>query len=210
MSRADGAGQVAIGLRLLEALLRRATDVPEIKVVLQTARLAAASGSPRVLLKRLLEPDSADLVIGRSSPEPAEARLVAALERAVADGFLRRVAVRVGEQQQDCVFLATPENDRLLAALRDGAGDAEAALDLPSGEEIIVHRPNAFSLYEQHIGPLTPLIAEHLRAAERAYPRDWLEEAILQAAEYNARTWRYVDAILQRWEAEGRPGVTVR
>lgn len=202
--------EAAVDLRLLDAMLARAHDVAEIKVVLQVVRLAAVTGSPRVALMRLLEPESVRSVAGQSSPEPGTARVLRAVEQATADGLLHRIAVRDGSDEQVFVLPATPENTGLVERLRGGVAGADADLDLPPGGEVTVHRPNVFSLYEQQIGPLTPLIAEHLREAERAYPREWLEGAIRQAAEYNARNWRYVETILQRWEAEGGPTAAVR
>ena len=38
-------------------------------------------------------------------------------------------------------------------------------------------RPSIFSLYEQNIGLLTPLLAEQLVEAERRYPAGWIEDA---------------------------------
>ena len=64
--------------------------------------------------------------------------------------------------------------------------------------------PNIFALYEANIGSITPLIADDLREAEERYPPEWIEAAIREAAELNKRSWRYVRAILQRWETEGR------
>ena len=64
--------------------------------------------------------------------------------------------------------------------------------------------PNIFALYEANIGSITPLIADDLREAEERYPPEWTEAAIREAAELNKRSWRYVRAILQRWETEGR------
>ena len=60
-----------------------------------------------------------------------------------------------------------------------------------------VERPNIFRLYEENIGPLTPLIAEMLRDAEKTYPADWIEEAFKIAVENNVRRWRYIEAILR-------------
>jgi DNA replication protein len=65
-------------------------------------------------------------------------------------------------------------------------------------------RPNIFTLYEQNLGPLTPLIAEALRDAERNYPTEWIDEAIKAAVKNNVRRWNYVEAILVRWKEEGR------
>ncbi|HRO90206.1 MAG TPA: DnaD domain protein, partial [Promineifilum sp.] len=69
---------------------------------------------------------------------------------------------------------------------------------------LMVERPNIFVLYEQNIGALTPLIADELREAERTYPPQWIEEAIKLAVTNNARRWRYIMAILERWRQEGR------
>ena len=48
------------------------------------------------------------------------------------------------------------------------------------------------------------MIAEALRDAERTYPALWIEDAVRIAVENNIRNWRYVAAILNRWQAEGR------
>ena len=64
--------------------------------------------------------------------------------------------------------------------------------------------PNIFALYEANIGSITPLIVDDLTEAEGRYPQEWIEAAMREAAELNKRSWRYVRAILQRWETEGR------
>ena len=68
----------------------------------------------------------------------------------------------------------------------------------------VVQRPNVFTLYEENIGPLTPLIADKLKDAEEAYSEEWMAEAIQLAVENNARKWNYIEAILKRWKEEGR------
>lgn len=70
---------------------------------------------------------------------------------------------------------------------------------LPAAE-----KPNVFRLYQENIGPLTPFTAELLRDAAASYSEEWLEDAIKEAVLYNARNWKYVQAILQNWKAEGR------
>ncbi len=57
-------------------------------------------------------------------------------------------------------------------------------------------RPNIFTLYEQNIGALTPLIAEQLHDAEQEFPPQWIEEAFAEAVKQNARSWAYVKKIL--------------
>jgi len=71
-------------------------------------------------------------------------------------------------------------------------------------------RPNIYSLYEDNIGLLTPLLAEELREAEAAIPPTWIEDAFRLAVAHNARSWAYVRAILDRWAREGRRDETDR
>ena len=75
-------------------------------------------------------------------------------------------------------------------------GHVQAVLEL--------ERPNIFKLYEENIGPLTPLISDALREAEAAYPSDWIEDAVRKAVSANARSWRYIDKILRSWKEKGR------
>jgi DnaD/phage-associated family protein len=84
-----------------------------------------------------------------------------------------------------------------------------ATLDVPPwGAEPVAdpvpERPNIFVLYEEHIGLLSPLVAETLTDAARDYPPGWIEDAFRLAAEANVRKWAYVRAILERWAREGR------
>jgi DnaD/phage-associated family protein len=67
-----------------------------------------------------------------------------------------------------------------------------------------LERPNVFKLYEENIGPLTPLIADALNDAEATYPPDWVVQAIELAVKHNKRNWKYSEAILRRWKEEGR------
>jgi DNA replication protein len=65
-------------------------------------------------------------------------------------------------------------------------------------------RPTVFQLYEQNIGPLTPMIAEDLKDAETLFPVEWLEDAIHIAVQNNVRRWKYVESILKSWKEKGR------
>jgi DNA replication protein len=63
---------------------------------------------------------------------------------------------------------------------------------------------NIFTLYEQNVGIITPMIAEELKEAERVYPPRWIEEAFREAVDLNKRSWRYIARILERWASEGK------
>jgi len=63
---------------------------------------------------------------------------------------------------------------------------------------------NIFTLYEQNIGIITPIIAEELEEAEKLYPPRWIEEAFREAVMLNKRSWKYIARILERWASEGK------
>ena len=69
---------------------------------------------------------------------------------------------------------------------------------------MIAERPSVYALYEQNIGLLTPILAEHLQDAEARYPMAWIDSAFEEAVANNKRNWRYIERILERWAAEGR------
>lgn len=70
--------------------------------------------------------------------------------------------------------------------------------------QIQIEQPNIFVLYEQNIGLLTPMIASQLEDAADHYPSEWIEAAFSEAVQRNKRNWKYINAILRRWETEGR------
>jgi len=65
-------------------------------------------------------------------------------------------------------------------------------------------RLSIFDLYEQNIGLLQPLLAEELLEAERTYPESWIRDAFRIAVQSNARRWRYIASILERWARDGK------
>lgn len=71
---------------------------------------------------------------------------------------------------------------------------------------------NIFQLYEENIGPLTPMIREMLIEAESEYQFNWIEEALKIAIQANARNWRFINAVLRNWKVNGfmapKPGAT--
>jgi DnaD/phage-associated family protein len=136
------------------------------------------------------------------TPQAAEAALDEALERCVRRGTLLRASLTLSNGKEDFYFLNSPKGRAAVQALHNEewrpSGDGVAPL------EIGAEPPNAFRLYEEHIGPLTPMIAEALQEAEQTYPARWIEEAFRIAVENNVRNWRYIQAILRRWQEKGR------
>jgi DnaD/phage-associated family protein len=131
------------------------------------------------------------------------ANIEESLQRAVERGTLLRAALPQGEDgPQELYFLNSPKGRAAVKAIAEGewryTGDALQPVDVRQDV------PNIYRLYEEHIGPLTPMIAEDLREAEASYPPEWIEDAIRVAVENNVRNWRYIVAVLQRWKEKGR------
>jgi DnaD/phage-associated family protein len=133
--------------------------------------------------------------------EERESVLRDAFERAAARGTLLHVIVQLQGQREDLYFMNSPRGRAAVKAIDRGdwwPGDIKRPI------ELIVERPNVFVLYEQNIGPLTPMIGDQLRDAEKEYPEGWVADAIQIAVEQNKRSWRYIVSILERWLAEGK------
>ncbi|MEJ2746533.1 MAG: DnaD domain protein [Anaerolineae bacterium] len=128
--------------------------------------------------------------------------LLDGIERAVARGTFLHVNVESVDGKMDLYFLNTEKGRAAVEGITKGEWRPNPDEDEPI--TLLVERPNIFILYEQNIGPLTPLIADELRDAEQTYPLRWVEEAIQLAVENNARNWRYILAILERWRQEGK------
>jgi DNA replication protein len=196
---------VAVPAEFFEEVLPRSRDLAELKVTLHVIGEAARAALGRVALQDLLSAPILRSVAGSSSPEPAEDRLLRGLDRALVSGSLLRLTVNAGNGPEVFLLPATRRNRDLIERLRGDDSEAAAKLGLGESAQATVFRPNLFAFYEQHIGTLTPLVAEQLRDAERSYPRAWIEAAIRTAVHYNKRNWRYVEAVLTRWEATGVP-----
>jgi len=130
--------------------------------------------------------------------------LTDALGRAVRRGTLLEARGDQASPDGAIYFLNSPRGRAAYQALQegkwspDGQSHSQALLEM--------ERPNIYKLYEENVGPLTPMIADLLRDAEKSYPYDWIEEAIAKAVQNNARKWSYIQAILRSWQEEGRDG----
>ncbi|MCL4499406.1 MAG: DnaD domain protein [Chloroflexi bacterium] len=192
-------------------LLPQIDDLAELKVILHCFwALQRKNGFPRYLSRAELEGDATllrGLHFGGLSPEETLAR---ALERAVARRVLLQLTLEGDDGGKVLYFLNTARSREAVAKLRSG----ELSLGQPLAHEQGVrvqgdraHRQSEiFTMYEQNIGLLTPMLAEELAEAERTYPAAWLEDAFRVAVEYNKRNWRYIKRILERWAIEGKDG----
>jgi DNA replication protein len=184
-------------------LLPQIDHLGELQVTLYAFwALARREGRFRYLQRSELASDELLIsALSRPGLEPKEA-LDEALERAVARGTLLHVTLELSSGAEHFYFFNSARGRAAVEAIEAGewtpTGDPSAPLSLA------IDRPNVYTLYEQNIGPLTPMLADRLRAAEESFPAGWIEEAIGIAVENNVRKWRYIEAILDDWEQRGR------
>jgi DNA replication protein len=141
------------------------------------------------------------------TPHEAQAGLMEALSLAVRRGTFLQVSVEL-EKERSLYFLNTPRGRAAVKAIQNG--DWRPSDDPRLPVELVPERPDIYRLYEQNIGPMTPLLADTLQDAEDTYPAEWIQEAFRIAVENNVRNWRYVEAILRRWHERGYDGRKTR
>lgn len=190
--------------------LPQISDIGELKTTLYVlAALYQKKGYPRFVTYGELSANKSLMGSLKDKASSAEAALQSALEMATRRGtFLHLVLTRSGTTEN--IYLLNTAADRAVAA-KIQSGE----LTLPSLKAMgqvteLEEPPDIFTLYEQNIGILTPMIAEELRDAEKTYPLDWIRYAIKEAVALNKRSWRYIAAILERWSAEGKSNGTYR
>lgn len=178
-------------------LLPLVNDLDELRVILWAFRsLDQQQGDLRYLTDEdFVEAEDFISCLGKTEKEQKE-RLSRALEGLVQLGAL----LKAENGDQKLHFLNSPRGRAALEGLTHDAWQPESHHPL----SFAASRPNIFALYQQNIGPLTPLLADELRDAENQYPADWINDAFKIAVTRNARNWRYIDAILRSWKEKGR------
>jgi DNA replication protein len=164
--------------------------------------LEADAGLARALANLCGSEDRSPLAHESGRREGGEGHLRRGLDLAVQRGTLVQAILREPQDERRDELYTTnmPANVRGLERL--AAEGVRIEEPPPPAERETA--PNIFALYEANIGSITPLIVDDLREAEVQFPPEWIEAAFREAAELNKRSWRYVRAILQRWETEGR------
>ncbi len=189
------------------SLLPQIKDIAELKTTLHIFwSLYGKRGYPRFITYRELLTNKGLMSSLREGEKPPEEVLGGALEIAVKRGTILHLLVDRDGTPEDIYFLNSESDRRTVAKIQNG----ELALaGLKAGRQSqpdidTEPPPDIFTLYEQNVGMLTPMIADELREAEKLYPEAWIRDAIKEAVSLNKRSWRYIDRILERWSAEGR------
>ncbi len=185
-------------------LLPLIDDLAELKVTLFSFQaLNQKEGEFRYLRLRDFANDAALTEGLRQIDAQADVQTVLhnAVKRVVERGTLLTGTVTVNQQAETLYFANTPQGRKAVEQIQSGKWQPG---DLHNPIEILPSRPNIYQLYEANIGSLTPLLADELKDAEVEYPDTWLEESFKLAVEHNKRNWRYIRAILERWDREGK------
>jgi len=193
------------------AILPQISDVTELKITLYLlAALYRKRGYPRFISRGELLGNTSLMRSLRQTAEPPAEALTKALEMAIRRGTILHMALDRDGAAEDVYFLNTESDRETIARIQSG----ELSLPgLESGEPSYAEteeQPDIFTLYEENIGMLTPMIAEELKEAEKLYPPAWIKDAVREAVSQNKRKWSYISAILERWSREGRESGTYR
>ena len=208
---------------LLAGLLEQITDIGELKLTLRVlwALHRKRSSLPFVTARELYSDRSVSAMLGATGDE-LERVVDTSLKLAVQRGTL--LEIRSGESGEsgsnrengELCYLLNTEPVRS-ALVRKGVALPEPAVPQAGpGAETQQAEPRAdlhegvFRVYEENIGVMSPLIAESITAALQEHPESDVVDAIRVAVEANARSWKYVMAVLKRWSVEGRNGTGLR
>jgi len=179
---ASGSNSVSIPEQFFSELLPLIDDVLELKVTLACLRQFDQKSG----LAKWTTPDEL-------SSDLTAVDVTDGLAKAIERGTIVEAVDRVGARW---LFL----NDELGRAAAESIRHGGSIEEAPA----VKLRPNIFTLYEQSIGSLSPLIADQLRDAEKEFAPQLIEEAFEEAARQNVRSWAYVRKILDNRGRKGK------
>ncbi len=189
----------------LNRLMPDISDITELKTTLHIMEiLYRRKGYPRfVTFSELL--GNTDVISSlKEAAEPAEEALHKALEKASKRETLLNLVIEQDGKSEDIYFLNTQPDRQAVAKIQNGElklPGLKVGIKTPASTDEL---PNIFTLYEDNIGMLTPMISEELKEAEKLYPITWIQDAIKEAVNQGKRKWSYIAAILESWSTEGR------
>lgn len=193
-------------------LMPRIDNMAELKTCLVIFRIIyGKKGSLRYVTQReMLADEGLAESLGGDGKETAEA-LAEALEKAEKRGTITSLEYETEDSREKIIFVNTAKNRETVEKIRSGEIVPEG-LGAARFQAVVADGPlpDIFTLYEENIGLLSPMVAEWLKEAAKNYPESWIRDAIGEAVSLNKRNWRYIDRILANWVAEGRSDGTHR
>jgi DNA replication protein len=195
--------QVRIPEQFFRQILLEIDSLNELKLTIYLFwRLERMEGSFHYLRFSDLTKDIHLVQSMTKNPDKALSVLETALRSAVKHGTILQADIPTAEGQDKIICLNSPKGRAAVDAIHRGEWRSTDGLNQPY--DVYTEHPNIFQLYEANIGPLTPMIADALRDAEKTYQANWIEDAFRIAVDRNKRNWHYIEAILHRWQEGGR------
>lgn len=199
---------VAIPLAFLRETVPVIANPDELHASLTLFRLAAEAGSYEIPVAEaaVLSDTPLRRTLQQNGPAATlDRRIFDALELAVGRSTFLRVIAKSEHGERAWYYVNTADTRALVQAMQNGTmPPPQIVWDGKRIPQIAIDPPNVFRLYEQNIGPLTPIIADQITLAAGEYPAEWIEDAIAEAVSYNKRNWRYILRILENWQESGR------
>jgi DNA replication protein len=193
---------------LFSSLLPQIEDTAELKVLLYIFHLLYnKKGNLRFVSMNELAGQAG---LMNSFKESFTENLEKTLGELVRKGAILPLPVEKAGVKQELYFLNSEANQLLIARIKNGEIGIPGLEPVIPVSRVIESPADIYSLYEQNIGLLTPLIADELKEAVKHYPESWIKEAIGEAAALNKRNWRYCARILEHWATEGKDDGTHR
>ncbi len=192
------AGQraTAIPVQFFTEVLPHIEDPDELRVTLYALYAIPRPGRVAAMRVSAL---AAEAPLARAFGDRAFEATRAAVEASAARGVLLLAPIEDGDA---LVLVNNDGGRRLRDRILSGVETVPGARVTP--RTVVVETSVPAAVYEQEIGLLSPSVGAALAEAEQAYPAEWIVDALREAARQNKRSWSYAEAILRRWQAEGR------
>ena len=194
---------------IFSSLLPYITDINELKVLLCFFEIIYPRKGSIRFVSRSEMLNRAGPIIGAGERLPEA--LTGALEALVKRGALLGLPVNGNGENETLYFLNSEANQLIIEKVQNGS--LELSGWKPEDRPALIEQakqPDIFTVYEQNIGLLTPLIADELREAIKHFPEAWIRDAVKEAVSHNKRSWKFIARILERWSTEGKDDGTYR
>jgi DnaD/phage-associated family protein len=185
-------------------ILPEVDDINMLKVMLHIFRaLDSQEREIRYLREKDLLADADLLASLNIADEEKQTILSSILAEILKTGLILKADDQSG-QNTALYFLNSQKGRDALTALQSGKWHPDDTDN--ASYQLLPEWPGIYRLYEDNIGPLTPLLADMLQEAEKTYPPSVIQFAFEEAVKKNARNWKYINAILRGWQEKGING----
>ena len=125
-----------------------------------------------------------------------------------ARGLVRKVSTLGEPTEWEILFEGVTLGEQPSTLSEQGVHPAKSKSPVKEIKETIKEKEEeqaqVFRAYSSEIGMLTPMIADSINEwIKDGFPVKWMCDAIHEAALQNKRNWKYCEAIIKRWDAQG-------